>query len=120
MFISINDGNNTNISAERLDIPVYVRRQQKNDIVLRCRANEAQGIVSKDGTQIYNLVGRIPISPDFLTAEEIGKSDYDRIAYELGISDEPAPENSNMGITLTDIELALCEIYEILGGSTNG
>lgn len=33
----------------------YVKYQEKNDIMLLCNKDEAQGILSKDGSQIYQF-----------------------------------------------------------------
>lgn len=56
----------------------YVKYQKKNDIMVRCMKEEAQGIISKDASQIFLLEeieevqGKYPICQ----IEEVPESEY--------------------------------------------
>lgn len=73
--------------------------KQKNGVVVCCDKDKAHGIISKDNSTIYSFVDT-PLSNDYevVTIEEI-----DNIEFMLEQQ--------------TNIELALVELYELMGGS---
>lgn len=82
------------IGAESIDDPVYVRRQAENGTVVRCSKVKAQGVVSKDGSQTYQLLGAPPLPDHYLVADEITQAEYDYLIEQLDIDDDTEPEPS--------------------------
>lgn len=70
--------------------------KQKNDVVIQCDKEKAQGIISKDNSQIYSFKDT-PLSDDYevVNIEEINDIDY-------------------LIQQQTNLELAIAEIYESL------
>lgn len=77
------------ISAEAHADPVYVCYQKRNGITMRCSNVKAQGLISLDLSQTYNLQGREKLPGKHLTAEEISKADYEQLVSELEIPEQP-------------------------------
>ena len=75
--------------AEEFAEPLFVYRA-RNGTVINCGEREAQGVVSGDQTQIYQLDGKpeIGISDVALTAVEISGMEYDELVRDL-----PDPED---------------------------
>lgn len=73
--------------------------KQKNGVVICCDKGNAQGIISKDNSTIYSFIDT-PLSNDYevVTIEEIDNLEF-------------------MLEQQTNIELALVELYELMGGS---
>lgn len=82
------------IGAESIDDPVYVRRQAENGTVVRCSKVKAQGVVSEDGSQTYQLLGAPPLPDHYLVADEITQTEYDYLIEQLDIDDDTEPEPS--------------------------
>ena len=78
----------------------YIRKQ-KNGVITQCEREKAQGIISKDNSQIYSFKDT-PLSNDYevVNVEEIDDIDY-------------------MIQQQTDMELAIAELYETIQGGTN-
>lgn len=93
LCIKIYGKNGSIISAEQLTDPVYVCYQSINRTVVACSEVKAQGVVAKDGSQIYQLKGRTELPGNRLLAEEISQADYDALIEELDIPDEPPEED---------------------------
>lgn len=94
MYVKVYGTDGSIISAEEHASPVYVCYQAYNDIVMRCTTSQAQGIVSADQSQIYQLQGRLKIPGKYRIAEEISKADYEQLVTELDIDgDTPAPDD---------------------------
>ena len=74
--------------------------KQKNGVLIQCDKEKAQGIISKDNSQIYSFKDT-PLSDDYevVNIEEINDIDY--IIQQQ-----------------TDIELAIAELYETIQGGT--
>ena len=82
----------TLIAAEAHERPQYVRRQSNGAIVL-CDEAFAQGIVSKDGTVIYQLDGKAPIGIDGCsTAYQIYGTEYDELIRDVPDTEDDTPE----------------------------
>lgn len=62
VYIKVMQGD-TVITAEAHEAPVYVCKQ-KNGIIKRCSEQSAQGILSLDGSTIYQLVGKESLNLD--------------------------------------------------------
>ena len=102
------------ITAEAHDSPVYVRRQAKNNILVRCSEQTAQGILSLDGSTVYQLDGKASLGlEDGCTAYYIYLTDYEEIIAGLddaGNTDEEdttpeVPEGTTEEQILTRAEL---------------
>ena len=74
--------------------------KQKNGVIIQCDKENAQGIISKDNSQIYSFKDTL-LSGDYevVNIEEINDIDY--IIQQQ-----------------TDIELAIAELYETIQGGT--
>lgn len=91
IWIKVMDGE-TLIAAEAHERPQYVRRQSNGAIVL-CDEAFAQGIVSKDGSVIYQLDGKAPIGIDGCsTAYQIYGTEYDELIREVPDTEDDTPE----------------------------
>lgn len=99
------------ITAEAHDSPVYVRRQAQNNILVRCSEPKAQGILSLDGSTVYQLDGKASLGlEDGCTAYPIYLTDYEEIIAGLGDTDEEdttpeVPEDTTEEQILTRAEL---------------
>ena len=87
-------------TIELIDKIKYVYKQ-KNGAIIQCDKEKAQGIISKDNSQIYSFKDT-PLSDDYevVSIEEINDIDY--IIQQQ-----------------TDIELAIAELYETIQGGAN-
>ena len=85
---------------ELIDKIKYVCKQ-KNGVIIQCDEENAQGIISKDNSQIYSFKDT-PLSNDYevVNIEELNDLDY-------------ILEHQ------TNLELALAELYEAQQGGTN-
>lgn len=91
IWIKVMDGE-TLIAAEAHERPQYVRRQSNGAIVL-CDEAFAQGIVSNDGTVIYQLDGKAPIGIDGCsTAYQIYGTEYDDLIRDVPDTEDDTPE----------------------------
>lgn len=56
----------------------YVKYQQKNDIMIRCMKEEAQGIISKDASQIFLFkeIEEVQGKYSICQIEEVPESEY--------------------------------------------
>ena len=87
-------------TIELIDKIKYVYKQ-KNGIIIQCEKEKAQGIISKDNSQIYSFKDTL-LSDDYevVNIEEINDIDY--IIQQQ-----------------TDIEIAIEELYETIQGGIN-
>ena len=87
-------------TIELIDKIKYVCKQ-KNGVIIQCEKENAQGIISKDNSQIYSFKDT-PLSNNYevVNIEELNDLDY--IIQQQ-----------------TDIELAIAELYETIQGGTN-
>lgn len=85
VYIKVMQGD-TVITAEAHETPVFVCRQ-KNGIIKRCTEQQAQGILSLDGSTIYQLDGKDSLNLDNgYTAEFTYMTVYEEIL--AGITEE--------------------------------
>ena len=78
-----------------IESPVYVLRQ-KNGVIVRCEEEKkAQGVLSPDGNEIWQLAGRESLTEDFPLAWEIPMMEYEEW-YALQTQPEvPDPEDTD-------------------------
>lgn len=109
VYIKVMQGD-TVITAEAHENPVYVCKQ-KNGIIKRCTELQAQGILSLDGSTIYQLDGKDSLNLDNeYTAEFTYMTVYEEII--AGITEEDTedtnpdvPEDTSEEEILTRAEL---------------
>lgn len=109
VYIKVMQGD-TVITAEAHENPVFVCRQ-KNGIIKRCTEQQAQGILSLDGSTIYQLDGKDSLNLDNgYTAEFTYMTVYEEII--AGITEEDTedinpdvPEDTSEEEILTRAEL---------------
>ena len=102
LYFKIMQGN-TVVTAEAHDDPVYVCKQTKNNILVRCPEVHAQGILSLDGSTVYQLDGKTSLGLDNgYTAHPTVMTEYE----EIISNQEPAPdpEDENPEIPVDDPE----------------
>lgn len=111
LYLKIMQGD-TVITAEAHENPVYINRQTKNNILVRCSEVHAQGILSLDGSTVYQLDGKTSLDlDDELTAYPIYGTEYDAIinsqTEEEDTEDESpeVPEGTDESTILTRAEL---------------
>lgn len=81
LYVKILSGD-TVIGAEVIESPGYVKHQIRNNILVRCPEPEAQGIISKDGSTVYQLQGKETLSGDHNIAVPITLMEYDELGFE--------------------------------------
>lgn len=110
VYIKVMQGDEV-ITAEAHDSPIYVCRQAKNGILVRCSEQKAQGILSLDGSTVYQLDGKASLGlEDGCTAYYIYLTDYEEIIAGLENTDEEdtnpeVPEDTTEEQILTRAEL---------------
>lgn len=91
VYIKVMQGD-TVITAEAHETPVYVCRQ-KNGIIKRCIEQSAQGILSLDGSTIYQLEGKDSLNLDNgYTADFTYMTVYEEII--AGITEEDTEDTN--------------------------
>lgn len=109
VYIKVMQGD-TIITAEAHDSPVYVHRQ-KNNLVVRCSEQNAQGILSLDRSAIYQLDAKETLGVDTDgIAYFIYQTDYEAIIAGLEDTDKEdtdpeVPEDNPDAEILTRAEL---------------
>ena len=110
VYIKVMQGD-TLITAEAHDSPTFVCRQTKNNLIVRCSEQSAQGILSLDGSTVYQLDGKASLGlEDGCTAHYIYMTDYEKIIAEMENTDEEdtdpvVPEDTTEAEILTRAEL---------------
>lgn len=97
------------VSVEAHSNPIYVRKQA-NGVNVRCNEVHAQGLLSVDGSVIYQLPDTEIISDANLVAEIITTTEYLNLVDSLEVPDvedtDPViPEDSEGEVILTRAEL---------------
>lgn len=92
LYVKIMSGD-TMIGLEANDSPVYVKLQ-KNNVVVRCLEPMAQGIVSLDGSEIYQLYDKASMGDGYSLAVPITYAEYDELSanYEDTDPEDTTPE----------------------------
>ena len=76
VYIKVLDEQGNLRQAEALEMPVYVYVQERNGRILRCIPAKAQGILSGDGTVIFQLSGKNALPGTEGNAEVITEAEY--------------------------------------------
>lgn len=77
-----------------IEEPIFVRRQQ-NGVIICCEAGKkVQGIVSPDGSEIWQLAGRISLGEGFPVAQEITMAEYDEWYAHQNMGEDADPEDT--------------------------
>lgn len=97
------------VAVEAHSNPIYVRKQA-NGVNVRCNEVHAQGLLSVDGSVIYQLLDKEVISDANLIAEIITTTEYLNLVDSLEVPDvedtDPViPEDSEGEVILTRAEL---------------
>ena len=97
------------IAVEQIEEVAYVCYQASNGMILRCSRVKAQGIISADGSQIYQLYGYSPMPGEYLTADRITQADYEYLIEELDIDEddtepEPSPDDEDSGSDVMTVQ----------------
>ena len=97
------------VAVEAHSNPIYVRKQS-NGVNVRCNEVHAQGLLSVDGSVIYQLLDKEIISDTNLVAEIITTTEYLNLVDSLEVPDvedtDPViPEDSEGEVILTRAEL---------------
>ena len=106
MFIKTFDTADNVTGAERLDPVVYVRWQISNGLLVRCEPEEAQAVISEDGSTYYLINGSMPHGEREPYAEFITEEEYRAIIdYDPEDDDPEIPEGEEEEEILTRAEL---------------
>lgn len=117
------------VAVEQHENPAYVRWQVRNSLKILCSETLAQGIVSLDGSTVYQLEGRdaLPLE-GLLTAVMISQVDYEALINQVADPEDSSPaipEDTNATAVMTRAQLTekvneLSEAIELLlSGGTN-
>ena len=89
LYIKVTNG--SSVTAEAIAEPSYVRRQTKNNLIVICPEQYAQGILSKDSSTVYQLAGRDSLGDDLPTAEIIYQAEYEELVAGATDPDDDTP-----------------------------
>ncbi len=82
-------------SYAAIESPVYVRRQ-RNGVIVRCQsAALARGVVSPDGSEIWQLADRESLGEGYAVARQVTMEEYDRWVASQEQTEEPDPEDTD-------------------------
>lgn len=91
VYIKILSSDNTIASVEAIEDPGYVRIQTKNQMLVRCSEPQAQGILSADGSNVYQLQGREALDGEHKTAVIIPMVEYEELSSEYIDPEDTTP-----------------------------
>lgn len=111
------------VAVEQHENPTYFRWQVRNSLKILCSETLAQGIVSLDGSVVYQLEGRdaLPLE-GLLTAVPISQVDYEALINQVADPEDSTPvipEHTDESTVLTRAQLTekvdeLTEAIELL------
>lgn len=117
LYVKILDGGET-VGAEALDTPAYVKYQTRNKVIVRCSEQDAQGILSKDGAEIYQLAERTTLPGEYKTAVPISMMEYDELGYEDTEDTAPVvPDEDTPVMTRAELTAKVQELEEQLAAA---
>ena len=96
-----------------IEAPIYVRRQSNGVVVRVYSLTKAQGVVSPDGGQIWQLAGRAPLAEGYPTAQIITCAEYEQWLSQGETETDPEdtepviPEGVDPATILTRAELTV-------------
>lgn len=106
MFIKTFDIEDNLTGAERLDPPVFVHWQISNGMMVRCEQEEAQAVISEDGSVYYLINGCLPHGEKEPYAEFITEEEYRAIIdYDPEDDDPDVPDDQDEDEIMTRAEL---------------
>ncbi len=117
------DGDTT-ISVEAHENPIYICRQEKNNILIRCNEIYAQGILSLDASTVYQLDGKTSLNIDNnYIAYFIPKYEYEEIIDSRSSISNVAMSESDiteqdMGFDKEELILRVSRLEEQIRSST--
>lgn len=94
IYIKVLDTAGEAASVEKLTPPVYVCKQPRNGLIIRCIDTMAQGVLDVTGDKIYQLKGTEPIEQAVATAVIITTAEYEELMATLGTGSTPDPEDT--------------------------
>ena len=106
IYLKVLDADGNFVSAEAIETPIYVKYQSRNKLLLQCPALHAQGIVSANGSETYQLVGRDTIPGMAHTAVFITQADYELLKDTDPEDNNPAPPDDPGTEVLTRAQLS--------------
>jgi flagellum-specific peptidoglycan hydrolase FlgJ len=85
---------NTVVGTEKINVPTYIKWQERNQITIICSEQEAQGISSADGSKEYQLADKEPMGVEVdLNAVFISEEEYEALSSGLDVPEkQPEPE----------------------------
>lgn len=93
LYLKIMEGN-TVVTAEAHENPVFICRQAKNNILVQCSEVHAQGILSLDGSTVYQLDGKPSLDLDNgYTAYPTVMTEYEEIINSQTPEEDTEDEN---------------------------
>lgn len=96
------------VGAEAIESPAYVKYQARNKVIVRCSELDAQGILSKDGSEIYQLQEKEALPDEYRTAVPISMAEFDELGYadnDTEDTDPAVPDDTDEAEILTRAEL---------------
>ena len=96
------------VGAEAIDNPAYVKYQTRNKVIVRCSEFDAQGILSKDGSEIYQLQEKEALPGEYRTSVPISMAEFDELGYadnDTEDTDPVVPGDTDEAEILTRAEL---------------
>lgn len=117
LYVKILSGGET-VGAEALDTPAYVKYQTRNHAIVRCSETDAQGILSKDGDEIYQLQDKAALPGEYKTAVPISMMEYDELGYEDSEDTNPVvPDEDTPIMTRAELTAKVQELEEQLSAA---
>ena len=105
IYLKVLDADGNFVSAEAIETPIYVKYQSRNKLLLQCPALHAQGIVSANGSETYQLDGRDAIPGMVHTAVFITQADYELLKDTDPEDNNPTPPDDPGTEVLTRAQL---------------
>ncbi len=117
VYLKVMQGD-TLVTTEAHEVPVWINFQKKNNIMLRCSKPKAQGILSLNGNEIYQLSDEENLTPKpEKTAVIITFAEYEELNITVDEdldSDVPAdnPEGDDHIMTAAEMRAAISSLTE--------
>lgn len=110
VYIKVNNESGELVSVEALSSPVFVKNQ-RNGVIIRCEAPQAQGILDSTEQEIYQIKDREELPGCTRTAELITQGEYDILAEDYP-EPNPVPEEGEPDtppLTVGEMRLQLAQ-----------
>lgn len=93
VYLKVMNADNTVSAVEELEWPVFVKRVRSR--LVRCEQVHGEGVVAKDGTTIYQIVGKPDIGAEgeHLGAVFIAQDEYNLLKQQFDTDDPEDPED---------------------------